>query len=168
MGLGGMWSKLSDWSWSLRRRLGSWWYGFTCKWWHRYNVVHVRTLPSTWVDRCDLIPHALFQILTDFVQKEEPFNGVEDTTPEYVHARSEMLELYEWWHTVYLQFDPLKNFRGIEQPTFGPDGIKFSSTDAEQAYHLALELTREEEEELEGQLTQNCCRLIHVMRFMWT
>ena len=46
------------------------WYRLTCRFWHRFNVVVCKSIPSTWIDRDFLLLYAAFQILEDFVQKE--------------------------------------------------------------------------------------------------
>ncbi len=40
---------------------------------HRYNVVVCRDLPRSWCDRDELMFHAMFQILVDFVELEQEF-----------------------------------------------------------------------------------------------
>lgn len=47
------------------------WYWFKCWAWKRYNVVVCRDLPPTWNDRDDMLLHASFQILKDFVEQED-------------------------------------------------------------------------------------------------
>src|SRR4051812_47476278 len=46
-------------------------YYLKCRFWRKYNVVKVRSLPPTWVDRDRLLLHAAFQILCDVVEKED-------------------------------------------------------------------------------------------------
>jgi hypothetical protein len=83
-------------------------YWLKCRLWHRYNVVVCRSLPPTWVDRDYLLLHAAFQILEDFIEKEEPweFKATEehlresyaDCGPdERVAAWLEIQDLYRWW-----------------------------------------------------------------------
>lgn len=56
----------------------------------RYLKIH--SLPSnTYQDRDIIMLHACFQILVDFVEKE---NGLEYG---YEEDRAEMKELYKWW-----------------------------------------------------------------------
>ncbi len=63
---------------SLRRRLQAacgWfndrWYWLKCRLWHKYNVVTCEALPPTWCDRDHLMLFAAFQILEDFVEREQ-------------------------------------------------------------------------------------------------
>lgn len=80
------------------------WYWLKCRLWHRYNVVVCRSLPPTWCDRDYLLLHAAFQILTDFIEKEEPweFAATPDELREsYSEDRMRDWErirlLYRWW-----------------------------------------------------------------------
>lgn len=60
------------------------WYWLKCAVWHRYNVVRVRTLPPTWCDRDRLLLHAAFQVLTDFVERERPWELYEvEQSPDW-------------------------------------------------------------------------------------
>lgn len=83
-------------------------YRFKCFVWHRYSTVKPQYLPHTWVDRSDLLPHVMFQILTDFIEKENPFEcHIDwDYDGEHRQAKKEMLELYHWWHYVYQKAYP--------------------------------------------------------------
>jgi hypothetical protein len=58
---------------SFRRLVSEPWYWLKCRLWHRFNVVVCHALPPTWVDRDTLLLHAAFQILADFIEKEEPW-----------------------------------------------------------------------------------------------
>jgi len=46
--------------------------GIRC-WLHPHNVITISRLPKTWVDRDKLMFHAMFQILVDFIELEQPF-----------------------------------------------------------------------------------------------
>jgi hypothetical protein len=62
--------------WSIRvssSKLGRAWYQFRCLF-HPYNVIKCQQLDRTWTDRDNLMLHAMFQILVDFVELEQPFN----------------------------------------------------------------------------------------------
>ena len=98
----------------LRRRLQAacrWlhdsWYWLKCRLCHRYNVVVCKALPPTWCD-CDyLMLFATFQILEDFVEREQG-HFYEDVYTLYLdcgeeRAREEEADwdairsLYVWW-----------------------------------------------------------------------
>lgn len=101
-------------------RPGQLWYRFKCWVWHRYSTIKPRTLPHTWVDRCSLMPHMMFEILSDFIEGEcgedchvqwyadesdEESGWVPHTVEvdgKQVNVRDEMQDLYDWWHKDYL------------------------------------------------------------------
>jgi hypothetical protein len=47
------------------------WYWLKCAAWHRHNVLVMRDLPPTWTDRDDRLLHSCFQLLKDFVERED-------------------------------------------------------------------------------------------------
>lgn len=62
----------------------------------KYLAIH--TLGKGWRDRDEILLHAAFQILVDFVEKEEPgriINWSHDET--HRHVWKEVRELYRWW-----------------------------------------------------------------------
>jgi hypothetical protein len=94
-------------SWTLPIRLSrTWrqlvrepWYWLKCRLWHQYNVVRIQTLPPTWNDRDEVMLHACFQCLVDFIEKENPFEygaGAEVQEPRR-KADIELVALYDWW-----------------------------------------------------------------------
>jgi hypothetical protein len=83
-------------------------YRLRCRFWHRYNVVVCHNLPSTWCDRDCLMLYAAFQILSDFIEREKPWEFTGDVYAAYVEcdeleARGHeavwktIRELYAWW-----------------------------------------------------------------------
>lgn len=76
------------WSITWRRWVHDPWYWVKCRVWHRYNVVVCRRLPPTWCDRDQLMLHACFQLLEDFVEQEDPW--------ELREPREKVLEVYSW------------------------------------------------------------------------
>jgi len=87
------------------------WYWLKCRLWHRYNVVVCRALPPTWHDRDYLLLYAAFQILEDFVQKEQPWEFAGDVYATYVTDCGEKFacdraaewqtirDLLAWWRS---------------------------------------------------------------------
>jgi len=92
-------------------RPGRLWYRFKCWIWHRYSTVKPRGLPHTWVDRSYLMPHMIFEILSDFIEEECSPGPIEwygdephliEVSDKKVNVRDEMQDLYDWWHNDYL------------------------------------------------------------------
>jgi len=108
--------KLQYFYWSIiphRWRPFEVWYRFKCWAWSRYSTVKPRYLPHTWVDRTELLPHMMFEILSDFIEKEcGPDCFVEwygddphmiEVNGEQVIVRDELQDLYDWWHDDYMK-----------------------------------------------------------------
>lgn len=95
----------------LGYRISQYFYYLRCKWWSRYNTVVCKEIPPTWCDRDFLLLHSCFQILVDFIEKEEPEvltrsaretyyhykkMGIERAVQE-VRDKAKMRELYKWY-----------------------------------------------------------------------
>ena len=85
------------------------WYWLKCRLWHRYNVVVCRPLPPTWCDRDYLMLFTTFQILEDFVDREQG-HFFENVYPLYLDCGKErtreeerdwdaIRNLYVWWQS---------------------------------------------------------------------
>lgn len=91
-------------------RPGRLWYRVKCGLFHRYTTVKPRTLNfHTWCDRCTLLPHMMFEILVQFVEKElnnEDGSRKSEHTfivgDKEVNVRDEIYDLYDWWTKDYL------------------------------------------------------------------
>ena len=68
----------------------------------RRKRLKISTLDGGWYDRDDLILHAAFQCLVDFVEREDPGETI-DWEHDEVHSAAwkEIGALYDWWKNVY-------------------------------------------------------------------
>ena len=117
-------------------RPGQIWYRTKCFVWYRWTTIKPRTLKyHTYCDRCHLMPHMMFEILTAFVEEEcspgivdwyhnekdeegnsygcsprivpgEMWNYDKINDPKSVWVLDEMKELIRWWKEVYLVEKP--------------------------------------------------------------
>jgi len=63
----------------------------------RYRLM-IRSLSKDYHDPVELLLHANFQILVDFIEKEKPEDVVNwDYCKEHAHVRNEFRSLYYWW-----------------------------------------------------------------------
>lgn len=131
------------------RRLNDGWYWLKCAVWHRYNVIHIRTLGPTFCDRDDVLLHAAFQILTDFVDREHPFDHFDVKNSFHVKDWEEILRLYAWWT--------------VERPArkFGVDAVPKGTP-----YRNDTLFALDEEYETEDQA--NLEQLIKLRGMLWT
>jgi hypothetical protein len=101
-------------------RPGQLWYKFKCWAWKRHTTIKPRYLPHTWIDRCDILPHVMFEVLSQFIEQEcspgivdwdwdgehkivsgKPWSPELQDSPDAVNVRKEMQFLYDWWHQKY-------------------------------------------------------------------
>ena len=105
----------------------------------RYSTVKPRNLPHTWIDREELLIHVMFEVLSNFVEKElRPHQDIDWDCSEYrSHARDEMEDLYRWWHEEYSWRDE-----------------DFVSLQADEAWYAFV--------------THQCLRLSKIRGYMWS
>lgn len=122
----------------------------------RYNIIQVKTLRSGWSDRDDLMTHAMFQILTDFVEEEIDSDWVDwSATEEHQAAYNEMKRLYKWWHEEYLPYEE-NGFLEYFDPNTGKEK------------EGAFEKYSNKIKEMEKKLQEELINLIKVKDHMWT
>ena len=74
------------------------WYQFKCWAFKRYTTVKPRYLGHSWHDRCTIMPHMIFEILCQFIEKECSPGGIDwDHDERHIAVRKEMQDLYDWW-----------------------------------------------------------------------
>ena len=144
---------------------------------HNMKYLKIHTLEKGWQDRDEIILHAVFQILVDFVEQEKPDEivdwNVDDT---YKRSWREICELYKWWKTKRparksplddkrLKVPPIK-FEDIP----GTDHKKMVEPDKKKyaAYYKALKKHWQQEKEWHEQDQQNLHRLIEIRPYLWT
>lgn len=83
-------------------RPGNIWYEIKCWAWHRHSTIKPRGLGHTWVDKCHLMPHVIFEMLSQFVEDEVKLDIINwDAQPDTKKAIKEIMELYHWWVNDY-------------------------------------------------------------------
>lgn len=81
-------------------RISSIWYNIKC-FFSPYNVVKVKNLSRTWSDRDSLMFHAMFQILVDFVELEQPFISWDDQRKLKLKRHTNIEEMKAWNEKLY-------------------------------------------------------------------
>jgi len=159
----------------LIRRFHDLWYWIKCRLWYKYNVLKIKTLPPTWNDRDNILVHAMFQILEDFVKKEVINGNIDwDYDEGHRYTRAKMDELLNWFHNVYLKFD---EFDGLEldeikwEDRFYPkeEGSDFiemkpSSENDRKCYAIA----HERELQIRKDLNKKLKEIIDIKDYLWT
>lgn len=153
------WEKIQRKYWKIiphRFRPGELWYQLKCFVWYRYTTVKPQYLGHSWCDRTELLPHMMFQILSDFIIKENggiDFNkSIVDWEYDEIHrnAKNDMIKLYKWWHEQYIPF-----FK---------DGWKLIPDNMQGDFTSYREL----EDRMSKELIENMKRMCELKDFMWT
>lgn len=159
------------------------WHGVHCAYYYakcwlfkRYNRITVKTLPPTLTDRVEFLPHVMFQVLDDFVQKEAIPGWVDwDGTPEHRAARDKMDELLNWWKNVYLKFDSYQNY---DESQATPQKEKWVSEDDRGCRVWTLNFNEYDtafhnkvicrEDDMEEELNKKLQELLEIRGYLWT
>jgi hypothetical protein len=139
--------------------------------------ITIRTLRPGWHDKDEVMLHAVFQLLADFVEQESPDRHI-DWSHNAVHRRAwkEIRDLYQWWKkkrparrspldTKKIAQPPLR-FEKIAGTKFHrlvtPDKKKYA------AYYQALKQHARLEQQRRNEDQRNLHRLINIREFLWT
>jgi hypothetical protein len=137
----------------------------------------IRTLRLGWHDKDEVMLHAAFQLLVDFVEQEHPDKHI-DWNHGVLHRRAwkEIRDLYRWWTVIRpSRSDPLDDKR-VAKPPLRFDkitGTKFSTLATPDkkkyaAYYRALKQHTSLEQKWHNEDQRNLHRLIEIREFLWT
>lgn len=137
----------------------------------------IRTLKAGWHDKDEVMLHAAFQLLVDFVEQEQPGKHIDwSHDNDHVQAWKEIRALYRWWTTTRpsrcsplddkkIATPPLR-FENIAGTTLSrlvtPDKKKYA------AYHRALKQHIRLEQKWREEDQRNLHRLVETREFLWT
>jgi len=150
---------------SLIRNFNKAWYYLRCWVWHRYNRVHIKTLSPTWIDRDTVLVHAMFQVLSDFIEREKPQEVLVTEGGMHDDEWKEIFRLYNWWKNVALKFDSMHDYDTIEHKPLTFENMNESHTEEEQQWWNEV---RRREQEFEVELLANMKRLCELRGMLWT
>jgi len=186
--------KIRDYYWSIipyDRRPWQIWYKIKCWAWKRYTTVKPRYLPHTWVDRVDVLPHTMFEILSLFIEKEcspeivdwEATGHMIKVNDRIVNVRDEMQDLYDWWHRFYNkqkeeiedkiweeadQHRPERFFRESEDGFGSIFDPVYKSEEDKEIYDKCIAALSNLEENAKKELMERMHRLVNLMPYLWT
>ena len=146
---------------------------------HPYNRIKIESLDKSYSDPREVMLHANFQILKDFVEKEKPLEFINwESDEHHSHASQEIRELYDWWVNVYPnRIDPYsEEFEGQEyeeEPDFIglvriPDTDTYRMAKQTPEYEKYLERCKKEEERQEAEEQEMVERLVKIRFYLWT
>lgn len=123
-----------------------------------------------WYDTDTKMLFGVFQLLVDFVEKEEAGERIDwSQTPQHQKVWDEIQELYTWW----TEIRP-KQWRENETPSMEDYGTSMRDFDdrakstAYKAWSKACDEKHKKEEELLNEDTEMLIRLITIRRWLWT
>ena len=137
----------------------------------------IHTLRSGWHDKDEVMLHAAFQLLADFMEQESPDKHI-DWSHNALHRRAwkEIRDLYKWWtRTRPLRRSPIDDkkipapplrFEKVAGTKFRrlvtPDKKKYA------AYYRALRQHTRLEQKWHSEDQRNFHRLVDIREFLWT
>ncbi len=138
------------------------WYIFSCWGWKRYSTVKPYKLDHSWINRVDLLPHVIMQVLVDFVENEmipqnhhipQPIGDYPDMKEyweQHNKDTAELLSIYNWWKEWREDMD-YEEWEAKGMPEYpSPDNL--------------VDLHKKHYEELDNK----CKRVIELRHYMWT
>ena len=141
------------------------------------RYLKINTLEKGWYDKDEVLLHAAFQLLIDFIEQEKP-DKIVDWNANELHRKvwKEIKLLYKWWKKGRpARKSPLEDKR-IKHPPWkfekvpgsdlrkmiGPDRKKYAN------YYRALDEHWKLEQKWEKEDQRNLHRLIDIRKFLWT
>lgn len=190
-----LFTKLRNWYWRIWPydwRPGQIWYRLKCWAWYRYTTIKSRYLDHTWHDRRNIVPHTMFEILSQFIEQECSPGHVEwygeyghkiTVNGEEKYVRDEMQDLYDWWHQVWnqryeqvsdilwteaLKHRPRADFVPIEGTSLYELNSQFATEDDALCYNKCFDALNKLEANMERKLQEQLHRLVNLIPYMWT
>lgn len=173
------------------------WYKVKCRFFKKYSTVKARYLGHNWQDRCSLLPHLMFEVLSQFIEQECSPGNVDwysDECPRTIkvdgqdkNVMDEMKDLYAWWHEDYIKSYPaqqdvlMDKIQEIDEEflisEFQEDeedapyliwDPQYKIPEAKQQVDELFKQYSQLEKDYEQELTKRLHRLVEVISFMWT
>lgn len=161
------------------------WYKIKCFAWHRHTTIKPRQLDHTWCDKTELVPHMMFEMLSEFLEKEcSPghidWEGSNHRIQYGGHSRNVndvMWHLYHWWYKVYLikcenKYDQWHEYREsntIKSNKF--DAIwktEWISDEHERHADILWKRARKKDAALSQELNENLKYIVDLIPYLWT
>lgn len=161
----------------LPSRIKDKWRYLKCCLFNPHNILKIESLPPTWCDTIEKIVHVNFQLLVDFMEKEEPFKYINwEFTPEHSAAAREMRELYYWWkHVRSFRHDPLEDvdapdwrFEPVEDMPGYSRMIHDENDPKEKPWQEACKKSEEMRQLWDEEDDDMMIRLIKLRKWLWT
>ena len=142
------------------------------------KYLRIRSLSGRWIDKDEILLHAAFQLLQDYVEQERPDRYIE-WNHDRAHAKAwrEIRSLYRWWTKVRparkrplddktvkhppFRFQPVPGKRNVSR-LVPYDKRKY------RAYERAARAQIKDEAKWHAEDQKNLHRLVEIRGFLWT
>ncbi len=169
--------KLERWFSRQQRKFNEaiWWVKYRVIPKHKYHMLNLGTKPG-YSDVCERLIHANFQLLKEFVEKENPLEEINwDTDPQRQFVAKEIKELYNWWINIRPKRDEQNPIYKVDVPPRdlipiknGYQMVNAGTEEQEKIWRDACnELTRLEAL-WEKEDCDNLKRLADIRLYLWT
>lgn len=137
----------------------------------------IKTLYKGWNDKDEILLHAAFQLLMDFVEREKPAKRIDwNATSEHRKAWKEIMLLYRWWKRERPARKSVLDRKNVKRPVYrtgkipGKDLWKWIEPDRKKfaAYYRLLKLSWRQKTEWAAEDQRNLHRLIDIREHLWT
>jgi len=133
------------------------------------KLLQIKTLKHGWQDRSEMILHAAFQCLVDFVEKELnlPARHLRPCTKTYAHEYYTVERLYNWWTKERpARVDPLSE---VECPDDDDEDVSFFwDTTRQQEWKRACDLHYRYELICDAEDDRMLRELLEIRKWLWT
>ena len=136
----------------------------------------IHTLKADWHDKDEIMLHAAFQLLTDFMEQESSEKRI-DWNHDALHRRAwkEIRDLYKWWtRTRPTRSSPIDDKRIAEPPlrfekVTGTEFRRLVTPDKKKyaAYYRSLRQHTLLEQKWRSEDQRNFHRLVNIREFLW-
>lgn len=167
-------------------RPGNLWYELRCFLFKRYCTIKPRWLGYTWMDRGDLMPYLMFEVLCQFIEHEcspgcvewygeygpkvipgKPYEYTDRESPEAVYVMDELLALRDWWVNDYL-VNHENCYDKWHQWMSDNRGGRYNNSERCSEEEMLFNEALEKETKYDRDLIVNMQRLAVLTPFMWT
>lgn len=132
---------------------------------------------GSWHDKNEILLHAAFQLLVDFVEQEQPAKLI-DWSADARHRKAwkEIMSLYRWWKKERPMRKNVLDRKNVKWPTYktekipGKDLWKWIEPDRKKyaVYYRLLKLSWRQKDVWATEDQKNLHRLIDIREYLWT
>ncbi len=141
----------------------------------RFKISTLRA--ARWHDKDEILLHAAFQLLVDYVEREKPAKRIDwSWDARHRKAWKEIMSLYRWWKQERPARKSGLDRKGVKWPAYktekvpGKDLWRWVEPDRKKyaAYYRLLKLSWRQEAEWAAEDQQNLHRLVDIREHLWT